>query len=74
MFLDQSQPGEDQDVLVDVDIDEGEMDHHHDSQMISQLISEGEEEDIDHTQSMCVFWVFDDLCVDWGPYDPHGFD
>lgn len=37
---------------MDVDIEEGEIDDHHDSQMISQLISEADEDEIEHTQSM----------------------
>ena len=40
-------------VIVDVELEEGELDDHHDSQMISQLISEGEDDDIDHTRSKC---------------------
>ena len=36
---------------MDVELEEGELDDHHDSQMISQLISEGEDDDIDHTRS-----------------------
>ena len=52
METDQSHVGvEEPDVLVDVELEEGEIDDHHDSQMISQLISEGEDDDIDHTQS-----------------------
>ncbi|WAR27034.1 HUWE1-like protein [Mya arenaria] len=47
----EDQPVDDQDVLVDVDIEEGDLDDHHDSQMISQLISETDDDDIDHTQS-----------------------
>ena len=38
-------------VIVDVELEEADIDDHHDSQMISQLISEGEEDDIDHTRS-----------------------
>ena len=41
-------------VIVDVELEEGELDDHHDSQMISQLISEGEDDDIDHTRSKCL--------------------
>ena len=37
--------------IVDVELEEGELEDHHDSQMISQLISEGEDDDIDHTRS-----------------------
>ena len=38
-------------VIVDVELEEADIDDHHDSQMISQLISEGEDDDIDHTRS-----------------------
>ena len=38
-------------VIVDVELEEAELDDHHDSQMISQLISEGEDDDIDQTRS-----------------------
>ena len=41
--------------IVDVELEEGELDDHHDSQMISQLISEGEDDDIDHTRSKFIF-------------------
>ena len=54
IFSDSSQlpSGEDTTgVIVDVELEEGELDDHHDSQMISQLISEGEDDDIDHTRS-----------------------
>ena len=37
---------------MDVDIEEGDLDDHHDSQMISQLISEPEDDDIEHNASM----------------------
>ena len=42
-------------VIVDVELEEGELDDHHDSQMISQLISEGEDDDIDHTRSEFIY-------------------
>lgn len=38
-------------VIVDVELEEGELDDHHDSQMMSQLISEGEDDEIDQTRS-----------------------
>ena len=38
-------------MIVDVELEEADIDDHHDSQMISQLISEGEDDDIDHTRS-----------------------
>lgn len=49
--------GEDPEVLVDVDIEEGEIEDHHDSHMISQLISETDDDDIEHGQSMYQFLI-----------------
>ena len=59
MFSDTSQLPSGDDtagVIVDVELEEGELNDHHDSQMISQLISEGEDDDIDHTRSKFIFF------------------